>query len=364
VEALCYTCHKSWATEPVSHAPVASGDCLACHDPHAGRADPLLVDRPDQLCVRCHDVDSLTTERVKHTAVKEGYCVGCHDSHGGKERGMVKNHGTNLCLPCHDANAPRHLASASGKALIDLTRKVVHKPLVKGDCQYCHTQKHSSQQDSLLARPAVESCYKCHPRFEEKRKYLHGAAKLGDCPVCHDPHSSDNPALIAEKKINDVCFRCHEDDAMKQEWVHQPLKDQGCTACHDPHGSNVPRSLKAPIEGGQLCLTCHKKVVADVTVPHKALERYGCTVCHDPHAGQPSGLRSDVFTLCTACHPKQKNGEHVGSFAGVHKVLGGPDPRRQGKEFSCVSCHAPHGSNSPKILRKGTTVQESCKACH
>lgn len=363
-EALCYSCHPSYLNDKVIHAPVSGGDCLACHDPHAGQADPLLSERPDTLCLKCHAVEDLALDRVKHSAVREGYCIGCHNPHSGPARGLVKNDGKKLCLSCHDAKAPRVFGAAPPQRQLDLTKPVVHKPLVKGDCQYCHTQKHSSEFDSLLLRPAVESCDKCHEKWDGKYKFLHGAVKLGDCPVCHDPHSSELPGLVADTNVNKVCFKCHEDDLTGRKWVHKPVVEKGCTACHDPHGSDSPLSLKKTLEGGVLCRSCHEKVGQNVSVPHLALDRYKCTSCHDPHGSdQDSGLRASANRVCTACHQDTQDGTHIGSFGG-HKVSGGPDPKRPGKDFSCVSCHAPHGSNSPKILRYGKEPQDSCKYCH
>jgi predicted CXXCH cytochrome family protein len=363
-EALCASCHPAKTRHIVSHAPVNSGECLVCHDPHAGRANPLLVERRDTLCLKCHDVSDLSHERVKHTAVKEGHCSGCHDPHGGPARALLKGQGEKLCLPCHDAKAPRMIGSASGRRQLDLTKPFVHKPLVKGECQYCHTQKHGSEHKGLLSAPAVDSCYKCHKGFDQKHKYLHGAVKLGDCAVCHDPHSSNTAGILREDSSTKTCFRCHEDDVTGRNWVHKPITETGCSACHDPHGAASPNSLKKPLEKNVLCLGCHKGL-GDGPVKHRAVSRDGCGICHDPHgSAEPSGLRTNVYRLCVTCHPDQNDGQHIGAFAGKHKVLGGPDRRREGKEFSCVSCHDPHASASPKLLRSGKDPQESCKMCH
>jgi predicted CXXCH cytochrome family protein len=69
-----------------------------------------------------------------------------------------------------------------------------------------------------------------------------------------------------------------------------------------------------------------------------------------------------VNALCTSCHTDKTDGAHVTS--GGHRVAGGPDTHEPDKDFSCVSCHSPHGSDSPKLLRYGKTSMEACDWCH
>jgi predicted CXXCH cytochrome family protein len=54
---LCLACHDNIADETaasVSHPPAASGECSACHNPHAARNEHLLLERPAILCASCH----------------------------------------------------------------------------------------------------------------------------------------------------------------------------------------------------------------------------------------------------------------------------------------------------------------------
>ena len=61
---------------------------------------------------------------------------------------------------------------------------------------------------------------------------------------------------------------------------------------------------------------------------------------------------SETLT-CATCHRgitnKQKRFNHM--------------PVREGK-LACASCHNTHGSTNVKLLRTGTTVDESCTSCH
>ena len=359
VEALCSKCHAKYDDAEFIHTAVKRGQCLGCHSPHAGEATPLLIDKREVLCASCHKTADLTAVHGKHAPFVEGQCLSCHDPHRSDVKGQLVEKGKKLCLACHALDARPGPATASMKFRIDLTRKDVHKAVSGGDCQDCHSAA------GPMTRPVADVCFKCHTKFTELYKFQHGAAKLGDCAVCHDPHSSNEKSLLTASTVNGLCFKCHQDDATKRKWVHAPIQaPKGCTSCHDAHGGEFKFNFP-DAEGNALCLSCHAPLAAKLKaakVPHKALERYGCIACHDPHASDNAkGLIKLVNELCISCHKPQADGAHTGIG---HKVEGGPDPRRPGQAFSCISCHDPHGSDSPKILRAGKTAQESCKSCH
>jgi predicted CXXCH cytochrome family protein len=146
------------------------------------------------------------------------------------------------------------------------------------------------------------------------------------------------------------------------------------------------------------CLECHDDVKAAMAkAPHKAIEA-GCQVCHDVAKAKASPyLRGEVNALCIACHhqPTLLPGSPVPakvaitadySIAGTylprvrqinldrrgvghpvvnHPVAGVKDPLKDGRDLSCVSCHVPHGTESPKLLafnvKSGMGI---CQECH
>ena len=65
--------------------------------------------------------------------------------------------------------------------------------------------------------------------------------------------------------------------------------------------------------------------------------------------------------------PASQDERHVTPLAPSGHPIGGSDlvdPKREGRGFTCASCHNPHGSDSPKLLRAGSTPMESCAWCH
>lgn len=360
---LCYSCHDKKDTTKTIHTAVKKGDCLGCHEPHYGDAPPLLRKKREELCFRCHKPEALLPRRVHHVPVIEGRCLECHDPHGSAFPKQTLKEGKELCLKCHDVKARAGMDRPRGALRVDLKAKGLHAALDVGDCQDCHEAGHSSDNKKLLKKVPPDLCYGCHDRKDGER-FTHGAIRLGDCAVCHHPHAAENPMLLRSKVPRELCFRCHQDDVTGRTFVHKPVADGNCTACHNPHGSPNPWNLKAG-EGKKVCYTCHKPK-DEVKVKHRALDRYGCTACHDPHGtANRFQLLKPVNELCQTCHKDKMDGMHASTFVpGGHKISADFDPRRTDREFSCASCHDPHGSDNPKLFYFGGDEFEMCDGCH
>jgi predicted CXXCH cytochrome family protein len=361
---LCYGCHKRKDQQKSVHTAIRQGSCLTCHAPHSSPFPGLLREEREKICFDCHEQEGLVLKPVKHAPVMEGRCLDCHDAHGGNlPNNVVAESGVSFCLKCHAANAPTGRGTPGPRYRVDLGKKVVHAVFKRTDCLGCHDGGHGSDNLKLLKKNAIDLCNGCHER-KDKSKHPHSAVVTGDCVVCHDPHSSDQPKLVAKATTQETCFLCHQDDLTGRKFIHAPVQ-KGCDQCHDPHGSPNRNALKVG-EGKAGCYKCHKPLDGG-KVKHAALERYGCTACHDPHGtGFAALLPKKVNALCISCHPEQPDGRHVSSrISAGHVVDGGlKDPRREGRAFSCASCHNPHGSNSPKMLYFGTSPIESCAWCH
>ncbi|HEX9398991.1 MAG TPA: cytochrome c3 family protein [Anaeromyxobacter sp.] len=361
---LCYGCHARKDEQKSVHTVIRQGSCLACHAAHSSNYAGLISQPREKICFECHDADSLSTKPVKHAPVAEGKCLDCHDAHGGNLPNNVKaESGSAFCLKCHGEKAPTGKGTPGPAYRIDMSKKVVHGAFKRADCLGCHDGGHGSDNLKLLKKNALELCYGCHER-KDKAKFPHSAVVVGDCAVCHDPHTSDNAKLVAKPTIQETCFLCHQDDLTGRKVVHAPVS-KGCDQCHDPHGAANRFALKGA-EGKALCYKCHKPVDTG-KVKHAALERYGCTACHDPHgAANGAMLARPVNALCISCHPQEQDGHHVTTLAPSGHPVGGNlnDPRREGRDFSCASCHNPHGSDNTRFFYVGATPMEACAGCH
>jgi predicted CXXCH cytochrome family protein len=87
-DVLCARCHDLRLDRKYVHGPLASGGCLACHDPHSSRYRYLLVSESDDFCLRCHDLAA-----ISRNAAHEGNpasCTSCHDAHLSDKKYLLK----------------------------------------------------------------------------------------------------------------------------------------------------------------------------------------------------------------------------------------------------------------------------------
>jgi predicted CXXCH cytochrome family protein len=80
VPELCFRCHKfELAKKRYVHAPVVSGFCRLCHDPHNSRNPFLLVIKPEELCYYCHNAEDVYRSAAHRD--REEPCLKCHNPH-------------------------------------------------------------------------------------------------------------------------------------------------------------------------------------------------------------------------------------------------------------------------------------------
>ncbi len=90
VPQLCFACHKEYsALEAWVHGPVATGNCLLCHEPHKAKNESLLRKPVPELCYQCHEEQAIRL--IKHHAA-ESYsrCTDCHEGHASTARGLLR----------------------------------------------------------------------------------------------------------------------------------------------------------------------------------------------------------------------------------------------------------------------------------
>lgn len=87
-EQLCFRCHEIKTDKKFVHGPLASGGCLACHDPHGSRYRYLLIAEADDFCLRCHDRRTVA-KNAAHTGV-DAPCTSCHDPHMSDRKYLLR----------------------------------------------------------------------------------------------------------------------------------------------------------------------------------------------------------------------------------------------------------------------------------
>lgn len=202
--------------------------------------------------------------------------------------------------------------------------------------------------------------------------------------------AGDHPTPLAPDTTPAQCLSCHKDKGSGKS-VHSAIA-MGCTVCHQVNrrGDSSTVTLTAPPE--QICFNCHTRTEAKVV--HKPYANGQCIVCHDPHAtDHKRQLRAELNKLCLECHMERSDigarirvlGRHEytpaewqsipkiqldvelqkGHPTARHPVSGARANGNPGEGISCLSCHLPHASPSPKLLparkRSGVTL---CSECH
>jgi DmsE family decaheme c-type cytochrome len=168
-----------------------------------------------------------------------------------------------------------------------------------------------------------------------------------------------------------MCLTCHDDHAYKGT-LHglafkerTPAAGRGCESCHGPgkaHADSGDPDLMrsftemAAAEASETCMTCHNRASHALWNGSQHDQRsLSCVTCHSVHAPQgPSQIKAATQTaLCATCHRNVTNRQHRFNHM----------PVREG-QLTCSSCHNPHGSTNVRLLRAGTTIDESCTSCH
>jgi predicted CXXCH cytochrome family protein len=246
------------------------------------------------------------------------------------------------------------------------------KEVVPAECGLCHTEELPA--DSKIEKPLYGAfsplCFSCHKEITAKSTWKHSPVVNVLCETCHKPDPKVDSIILPLGKVDVLCFRCHVN---QKNWktmahVHGPAGTGDCTVCHNPHGDQFQGQLWAAGDK-ELCIACHtdkKKLIYEIKglYVHGILTGSGCTACHSPHATPYRfQLFKPIYELCTSCHTKLAGVER-GHPVDKHPVRGGKDPRRAGHEFSCTSCHNPHGSRYKFMLVGDVIGEQVCVDCH
>ena len=141
----CFQCHFDIQAEfnLPNHHPVTENyvNCVQCHDPH-GRdilkpSGGLAMARSNESCGECHK-EQVRPFAFEHEALREG-CVTCHQPHGSINQKLLLERDNNLCLKCHS-----QLQLAPGEVFVG---KWDHSDFIRGKTCWsagCHNAVHGS----------------------------------------------------------------------------------------------------------------------------------------------------------------------------------------------------------------------------
>ncbi len=275
-------------------------------------AASLLVTSPASAlvvpkCIKCHPQKEFIG-KIVHKPVVQGQCTQCHNPHVAKFEGLLQKQGGDLCYSCH---AEEKKAFGQG---------VQHQPVREGQCLTCHSS-HVSEHKGLLRRPLAESCFSCHESLAAKKYVVkHRPFAAGNCGACHQPHHADNYQLL-NAADDTLCLGCHSQPQTLTGHKGFPGKSGTCLSCHNPHGGKA------------------KGLVRDnIHAPFKE----GCASCH--------GQKAKGSDLCLSCH------------AGVGEEMRAPHSHMLPGDGTCVACHSPHASDTVGLLK--APYEQLCRSCH
>jgi len=263
-----------------------------------------------KACFQCHDKAQFT-KRIIHKPLVKGGCIPCHNPHVASHEGLLQKELKDLCFSCHEK-----IFDTKGK------NAAIHEPVRKGQCTKCH-DPHSSNYKGLMKSRLIENCLECHDTLKRKYKNTHKPFAQGKCDTCHSLHWADNFQLLVASPAA-LCHKCHSDSEIKSAHRNYPAKIKECLTCHNPHGSE------------------QKAMVRDYLHPPYA---EGCKDCHDG-----TGRQVDHET-CLFCHE-----EIVGDLLTIHNHL------TEKKGNGCINCHSPHDGNNQKLLKGRQVIV--CRSCH
>ena len=215
-----------------------------------------------------------------------------------------------------------------------------------------------------------DTCLTCH-ESQSYKGTLHALksnartpASTHGCESCHGPGKDHveaggdktkivNPKNLDLRAASAVCTVCH--DRTKHALWDGSQHDQrnvGCISCHSVHTAKGDKQLKAKTEP-ELCATCHRNIVNRLYRFNHMPVREGkmqCSSCHNVHGSSNMRLLKTGTTIdesCTSCHA-EKRGPYLWEHAPVAD--------------SCTTCHDPHGSNNDRMLV--AKMPYLCQRCH
>lgn len=197
---LCVACHQeetSQTTGPHTHAPVASGDCIACHNPHGSRSRYLLPAEGNGACLTCHEDVAETLRQPFQHGPAVASCTMCHDAHAARFPFQLRATVNRVCLACHLEPGPDD---------------VLPEPVAL----FGRTGARRTQVIGGGSRIPLDPTRRAgHPSLRHPVEGPTDPARKGralSCTSCHNPHGGAHRTLLrfGATGVSPLCIRCHQ----------------------------------------------------------------------------------------------------------------------------------------------------------
>lgn len=277
--------------------------------------------------------------------------------------------GSDVCRTCHPDISQYFYRNPHASTLADEKVKFEDR-----GCESCHGpgREHAAAKGDkskivafslLAAKPALDNCLRCHQNQLGRANIRRSSHTLADvvCTNCHSIHKPA-PEAKAEAKLlarpqTELCGNCHTQVRAQFALPVKHRVNEGfmqCSDCHNPHGADAlnsrmmarPRMVTHGLQNEEPCLKCHVDKRGPFVFEHPGVRVDGCHSCHAPHGSINPRLlrRPQIFTLCLECH----NG--AGNFGrqGDGVALSPPTHSMTDIRYqNCTACHVKiHGSNA------------------
>jgi len=202
--------------------------------------------------------------------------------------------------------------------------------------------------ETLSRQQSSARCLSCHGENQKQRHFSSSAHAGNDvgCLDCHSPHKAKEPEHLLVRAQPGLCYGCHVSAKADFAKPYHHRVEEGliqCNDCHNVHGTTTLRQARTLPSGDAVCYRCHSDKRGPYVYEHVPVKTEGCASCHTPHGStNPRLLRvSQVNLLCLQCHSFPAQGPQ------------GPAHNQSVKYQGCTMCHmAIHGSNSSNVFFK------------
>lgn len=262
----------------------------------------------------------------------------------GPEQKAARSVGENECTSCHDFE-PVYSRT----------------PHAKVECETCHgpgsehVENGGGMTLSFTNKPArwtARQCMACHQKETDVfalRASAHGDSSIS-CASCHQVHPERPNFGLLKGDQKSACGGCHQATmADFRKPFHHPLLEGAmkCTDCHSPHAEERRPLRRLAVGTEEGCVSCHSDKKGPFVFEHGPLQIEGCESCHQPHGSvNPKMLRrSQAHQLCLECHSLTPDvaGKQPPAFHDL----------RTARFRNCTTCHREiHGSNASALFLK------------